>query len=80
MALKNADSDQQVVSDRRADAALQPCQCTQLLAADDNVFAGACMFWSKILTGSPWSFNPGSATTPAAWQLGPFLFNRRKHL
>ena len=37
------------------------------------VFAGVCLFWSKILTGSPWSFNPDSATTPASWQIGRFL-------
>jgi hypothetical protein len=38
-----------------------------------TVFAITCLFWSKILTGSPWAFNPDSATTPASWQLGRFL-------
>ena len=37
------------------------------------VFAGVCLFWSKILTGSPWSFNPDSATSPTSWQIGRFL-------
>ena len=37
------------------------------------VFAGACLFWSKILTGSPWAFSPDSATTTASWQIGRFL-------
>jgi hypothetical protein len=36
-------------------------------------FAVVCLFWSKILTGSPWSFNPDSMTTPSLWQLGRFL-------
>ncbi|MGB7582749.1 MAG: hypothetical protein WBL85_09925 [Sedimentisphaerales bacterium] len=36
-------------------------------------FAVTCLFWSKILTGSPWAFNPDSATTPASWQIGRFL-------
>ena len=38
-----------------------------------TVFAVTCLFWSKILTGSPWAFNPDSATTPSSWQLGRFL-------
>ena len=38
-----------------------------------TVFAVTCLFWSKILTGSPWAFNPDSATTPASWQIGRFL-------
>jgi hypothetical protein len=38
-----------------------------------TVFSIACLFWSKILTGSPWAFNPDSVTTPASWQLGRFL-------
>ncbi len=37
------------------------------------VFVGVCLFWSKILTGSPWAFNPDQATTPASWQIGRFL-------
>jgi hypothetical protein len=38
-----------------------------------TVFAVTCLFWSKILTGSPWAFNPDSTTTPASWQIGRFL-------
>ncbi|MGD0551758.1 MAG: hypothetical protein ABSB25_03820 [Sedimentisphaerales bacterium] len=38
-----------------------------------TVFAVTCLFWSKILTGSPWAFNPDSATRPASWQIGRFL-------
>jgi hypothetical protein len=37
------------------------------------VFAVVCLFWSKILTGSPWAFNPESVTRPASWQIGRFL-------
>ena len=36
-------------------------------------FAGVCLFWSKILTGSPGAFNLDLATTPASWQIGRFL-------
>jgi len=38
-----------------------------------TVFAITCLFWSKILTGSPWAFNPESATRPASWQIGRSL-------
>jgi hypothetical protein len=37
------------------------------------VFAGVCMFWSKILTGSSWSFSPESVVTPHLWRIGRFL-------
>ena len=43
-------------------------------------FAGACLFWSKILTGSPWAFNPDSATSPAVLAIRAIPFNGRKHL
>jgi len=36
-------------------------------------FAGVCLFWSKILTGSPWSFNPESVMSPQYWRIGRFL-------
>lgn len=36
-------------------------------------FTGTCLFWSKILTGSPWALNPDSVMTPSTWQLGKFL-------
>ncbi len=36
-------------------------------------FAGVCLFWSKILTGSPWSFNPELVTSPQHWQIGRLL-------
>ena len=34
------------------------------------VFAASCMFWSKILTGSFWSFNFAAVTSPELWRLG----------
>jgi hypothetical protein len=37
------------------------------------VFAGVCMFWSKILTGTSWSFSPESVAAPHLWQIGRFL-------
>jgi hypothetical protein len=36
-------------------------------------FAGICLFWSKILTGSPWSFNPELVTSPQSWRIDRFL-------
>jgi uncharacterized integral membrane protein len=36
-------------------------------------FAGVCLFWSKILTGSPWSFNPELVTSPQSWRIDRFL-------
>jgi hypothetical protein len=36
-------------------------------------FAGVCMFWSKILTGSPWSFNPELITSPQSWHISRLL-------
>jgi hypothetical protein len=38
-----------------------------------TVFAITCLFWSKILTGSPWAFNPDLIPKPASWQIGRFL-------
>ena len=34
------------------------------------VFAVSGLFWSKILTGSLWSFNPGALIFPRFWHLG----------
>jgi len=33
-------------------------------------FGVSCLFWSKILTGSFWSFSFGAVTTPEFWHLG----------
>ena len=33
-------------------------------------FGVSCLFWSKILTGSFWSFNFGAVTAPEFWHLG----------
>jgi len=33
-------------------------------------FGISCLFWSKILTGSFWSFNFAAVTTPEFWHLG----------
>ncbi len=37
------------------------------------VFAAVCLFWSKILTGSLFSFNPESITSPQLWRIGQHL-------
>ena len=31
-------------------------------------FGVSCLFWSKILTGGFWSFNPGALIFPRFWQ------------
>ena len=36
-------------------------------------FTCVCMFWSKILTGSLFSFNPESVTSPRLWHIDRFL-------
>jgi len=36
-------------------------------------FATTCLFWSKILTGSFWSFNLGAVTSRQFWHLGHFV-------
>jgi hypothetical protein len=36
-------------------------------------FGVSCLFWSKILTGSFWSFNFSTITSPSLWHLGPFV-------
>jgi len=36
-------------------------------------FGVSCLFWSKILTGSFWSFNLSTITSPSLWHLGPFV-------
>ncbi|MHC4417968.1 MAG: tetratricopeptide repeat protein [Planctomycetota bacterium] len=36
-------------------------------------FGVSCLFWSKILTGSFWSFNFSTVTSPSLWHLGPFV-------
>jgi len=33
-------------------------------------FGASCLFWSKILTGSFWSFNLQTLTSPKLWHLG----------
>ena len=33
-------------------------------------FGISCLFWSKILTGSFWSFNFSTVTSPKSWHLG----------
>lgn len=33
-------------------------------------FGASCLFWSKILTGGFWSFNPGALIFPRFWHLG----------
>ena len=33
-------------------------------------FGISCLFWSKIVTGSFWSFNFGAVTSPEFWHLG----------
>ncbi len=38
-------------------------------------FAGVCLFWSKILTGSPLSFSPESITSPQHWRIGQLLLS-----
>ena len=38
-------------------------------------FAGVCLFWSKILTGSLFSFSPESVTSPQHWRIGQFLLS-----
>ncbi|MFH1371399.1 MAG: hypothetical protein ABII09_08975 [Planctomycetota bacterium] len=38
-------------------------------------FAGVCIFWSKILTGSLFSFSPESVTSPQHWQIGRWLLS-----
>jgi hypothetical protein len=38
-------------------------------------FAGVCLFWSKILTGSLFSFSPESVTSPQHWQIGRLLLS-----
>jgi hypothetical protein len=38
-------------------------------------FAGVCLFWSKILTGSLFSFSPESITSPQHWQIGRLLLS-----
>ena len=38
-------------------------------------FAGICLFWSKILTGSLFSFSPESVTSPEHWQIGRLLLS-----
>jgi len=37
------------------------------------VFCLCCLFWSKIVTGSFFSFNPGDIISPEAWRLGRFV-------
>ncbi len=37
------------------------------------VFAATCLFWSKILTGSLFSFNPESVISPKLWHIGRLL-------
>jgi hypothetical protein len=36
-------------------------------------FSCCCLFWSKILTGTPWSFNPETVDSLQSWHLGRFL-------
>lgn len=36
-------------------------------------FGTSCLFWSKILVGSFWSFNFGAATSREFWRLGQFV-------
>jgi hypothetical protein len=36
-------------------------------------YACACLFWSKILTGSPWAFNPDLVMSTQSWHIGRFL-------
>ncbi|MHC4172776.1 MAG: hypothetical protein ACYST5_07530 [Planctomycetota bacterium] len=36
-------------------------------------FGISCLFWSKIVTGTFWSFNFGAVTSPEFWRLGQFL-------
>lgn len=38
-------------------------------------FAGVCLFWSKILTGSLFPFSPESVTSPQHWQIGRLLLS-----
>jgi hypothetical protein len=36
-------------------------------------FAGCCLFWSKILTGTPWSFSPETVNSVQSWHIGRLL-------
>jgi hypothetical protein len=36
-------------------------------------FSCCCLFWSKILTGTPWSFNPETVDSVQSWHIGRFL-------
>jgi hypothetical protein len=36
-------------------------------------FSCCCLFWSKILTGTPWSFNPEAVDSVQSWHIGRFL-------
>ncbi len=47
---------------------VQRCWLLAVLA-----FAVSCSFWSRILTGSFWSFNFGTVTSPELWHLGQFV-------
>ncbi|MHC4617985.1 MAG: hypothetical protein ACYTEQ_09550 [Planctomycetota bacterium] len=38
-----------------------------------GAFAVTCLLWSKILTGSFWSFNFQTATAPELWRLGRYI-------
>ncbi len=38
-----------------------------------SIFIAVCLFWSKIMTGSPWSFNINAIFTPSSWQIGKLL-------
>ena len=44
---------------------VQRCWLLAILA-----YGVSCLFWSKILTGSFWSFNFQTVTSPKLWRLG----------
>ena len=44
-------------------------RCWKLAVA---VFAAGCVFWSKILTGSLWSFDFQALISPKFWNLGQY--------
>jgi hypothetical protein len=38
-------------------------------------FVGSCFLWSKVLTGSFWSFDFSAVTSPGLWRLGQFVIS-----